>query len=598
MYFSQAVYFKREVLMKKLPIISIVMFLVITFSFSCKKSSTGPTPSPTATPTVLDTALYTFENGTLMGWGTVAGDITAVTNTSPMAYAGIHSLALSCQLSSADSGNVQCNTPLFTSVVGKLIVARLWIPADFPTGGGGIFITSGTGYVWQNSWTNFIKGAWNKLMFDPNNPSYTATGVTNQANVKAVGVQIGGYSNSTWKGTIYLDSVDLITAPPVATPTSNPPPTITPTPNSGYPSDPYIQYSGRWDTSDPTNYRADWGAVYISAKFSGTSIGIKMEDSAYQNRYQYIIDGGTPVQFYANTSTAYSLATGLANTTHTITLARQTDCNLVGGDVAGGNTGDITNFWGFTAADGTPATLVAPNPKPSRRLEFIGDSISVGTADEAAAGTNPGNLTTNENGYMAFGPQTARLLSAEYSVIARGGLGVYHNWNETYPPNQLHALDYYKETLYNFSTPAWNFSNWQPDAVVIALGTNDTNSQWDTTSPGSTTTTAFEAAYLNLITYIEAQYPSAQILCMEPIPQWVMQYDGAGTGSVPGQTYISQVVAAMADPRVHYLQVNSSYGTPLLTSGYYEDGTTHPTIAGDTIVANQLSQQIKTIMGW
>ncbi len=585
--------------MKKLPVIVIVMFLVIAFSFSCKKSSTGPS-SPTATPTVPDTALYTFENGSLMGWTTVNGDIKSVSNSSPKAYAGNHSLALSCQLTSggSGSGNIQCSTPLFTSVVGKLLVARVWIPSDFPAGGGGIFITSGSSYVWQNSWTNFTKGVWNTLLFDPNNPSYSATnGTPDHANIKAVGFQIGGYS-SAWTGTIYLDSVDVITAPPAATPTSNPPPTITPTPNSGYPSDPYIQYSGRWDTSDPTNYRADWGAVYISAKFTGTSIGIKMLDSAYQNRYQYIIDGGTPVQFYANTSTVYSLATGLANTTHTITFTRQTDCNLVGGDIVGGNNGDITNFWGFTAADGTPATLVAPNPKPARRLEFIGDSISVGTADEAAAGTNPGNLTTNENGYMAFGPQAARQLNAEYSVIARGGLGVYHNWNEASAGAEQHAQDYYKQTLYNFSTPQWNFSQWQPDAVVIALGTNDTNGQWDT-SAASLTTTAFETAYQNLITFIETQYPSAQVFCMEPIPAWCMQYDGAGVGgSYTGQTYIKTVVANMADPRVHYLQVNSSYNVPLLTSGYYEDGTTHPTIAGDTLVANQLSQQIKTIMGW
>jgi lysophospholipase L1-like esterase len=134
--------------------------------------------------------------------------------------------------------------------------------------------------------------------------------------------------------------------------------------------------------------------------------------------------------------------------------------------------------------------------------------------------------------------------------------------------------------------------------VVIALGTNDTNGQWDT-SASSLTTTAFELAYQNLVTFIETQYPSAQVFCMEPIPSWCMQYDGAGTGSAyTGQTYIKTVVSNMSDPRVHYLQVNSSYNTPLLTSGDFEDSTTHPTIAGDTKLANQLAQQIKTIMGW
>ena len=137
-----------------------------------------------------------------------------------------------------------------------------------------------------------------------------------------------------------------------------------------------------------------------------------------------------------------------------------------------------------------------------------------------------------------FGPQAARQLNAEYSVIARGGLGVYHNWNEASAGAELHALDYYKQTLYNYPAPLWNFSKWQPDVVVIALGTNDTNGQWNT-SASSLTTTAFEAAYLDLVNYIEAQCPSAQIFCMEPIPAWCMAYDGAGTGTLyTGQTYI------------------------------------------------------------
>ena len=103
------------------------------------------------------------------------------------------------------------------------------------------------------------------------------------------------------------------------------------------------------------NYRADWGAVYITAKFTGTSIGV---GCGFRVREQVSVHyrWRRSVQLYANTSTAYSLATGLANTTHTITFMRQTDCNL--------NGVDITNFWGFTAANGTPATLVPPDPNP------------------------------------------------------------------------------------------------------------------------------------------------------------------------------------------------------------------------------------------
>jgi hypothetical protein len=81
-----------------------------------------------------------------------------------------------------------------------------------------------------------------------------------------------------------------------------------------------------------------------------------------------------------------------------------------------------------------------------------------------------------------------------------------------------------------------------------------------------------------------------------------MQYDGAGTGaSYTGQTYyktIAQQKTALGDSKVHYLPVNSSYNSPLLTAADYEDGTTHPNVAGDTKVANQIAPIIQSVMGW
>jgi hypothetical protein len=349
----------------------------------------GPTDTPTNTP-IPDNTLYSFEDGTVMGW-VRTGSITSIANSTAMAYYGTHSLALQCVVAAGgNGGDAGSNTPLITNLTGKLMYARVFVPPGFPSdGGGAIEIHSGPAGAYERGpWVNFVPGGWNIMTYDPTHGENIAPGsITDSANVKFIGFQL--YINSSaWTGTLNVDSVEVVNAPPAATATSNPPPTITPTPNSGYPSDPYIQYYGRWDKSDPTNYRANWGNVYITAKFTGTSIGIKMWDECYLNNYQYSIDGGAFTQLLANTSTAYALASGLPATTHTVIFMRRTDCQAA----TGSDIDAVTDFWGFTAADGSPATLVAPDPAPSRKMEFIGDSISVGTGDE-----NTTSSSTNTN---------------------------------------------------------------------------------------------------------------------------------------------------------------------------------------------------------
>ncbi len=557
-------------------------------------------PTPTFTATIPDNTLYGFETPTLgtMGW-TGSGGITGTANSTYIAYYGTHSLAVECNFtSSATSGSLVVQPPLVTNFTGKMVVARMYVPSGFPSGGGAIYIQTGTGYVWQQgNWLNYTPGKWNVLYYSI---TETATG-GDLTNVKKLGIQM---SSGVFAGNLYLDAVELDTAPvttasntPIPSNTPGPTtPTNTPTqtatmaiPNS--PDDPRIQYFGRWDKSDPTNYRADWGNVYIMANFTGTSVGINMWDPSAQNNYQYSIDGGPFVQMLASTSTAYALASGLSNTAHTLTFMRRTDCQAaVGSDIDAS-----TNFWGFTAVNGGTFTLNAPSPRPSRKIEFIGDSISVGTDDECTVcGTSVVNTNLDENGYTAFGPQTALQLNAEWSNIGRGGIGVYHNWNESWPPNQLHMPDYYKQTLYHFAYPQWDFNTWQPDAVVIALGANDTNGQWIMPA-GSTITAAYEAAYTTFINYARTVYPNATIFCMEPIPGWCMQYDGY---DYTGKTYIQTMVDSYpTTSNVHYLQVNTS-GVPLLSTSDYADGSTHPNDGGHTKVVNQIVPQIKSVMGW
>ncbi len=120
------------------------------------------------------------------------------------------------------------------------------------------------------------------------------------------------------------------------------------------------------------------------------------------------------------------------------------------------------------------------------RLEFIGDSISSG---EGAVGAKeeedwiPMWFSATDN----YTWLVAQNLGAEYRVISESGWGVYCSWD-----NNLHfnLPDYYEQvcgvltgdrnrTLGAFEKN--DFTAWQPDAIIVNLGTNDSSAFY---SPG------------------------------------------------------------------------------------------------------------------
>jgi lysophospholipase L1-like esterase len=144
----------------------------------------------------------------------------------------------------------------------------------------------------------------------------------------------------------------------------------------------------------------------------------------------------------------------------------------------------------------------------------------------------------------------------------------------------------YFEAAPSGSSLAWNFTTWQADVVLIALGTND--------NPGSAQQAAFQAAYTGFLTSLRTYYPNAYILCTEPVPTWMTATCG---------TYISNVVNAFADPKVIYIPVRNTpiaAGFPLQDDEFAMDHT-HPLVATHTKIANAMKAWIDTNvtgLGW
>lgn len=117
-------------------------------------------------------------------------------------------------------------------------------------------------------------------------------------------------------------------------------------------------------------------------------------------------------------------------------------------------------------------------PSHKYKIEFIGDSITSGEGTYGAY-----EDTDWLSMYMSFSRNyvnlTSKALDADYHIISQGGWGVYCGWDN----DIRHNIPSVYEKVCGLSTgeaarelgmmDEYDFESWQPDAIVVNLGTND-----------------------------------------------------------------------------------------------------------------------------
>jgi lysophospholipase L1-like esterase len=337
--------------------------------------------------------------------------------------------------------------------------------------------------------------------------------------------------------------------------------------SSGYinADNPYIQYIGRFDFSNPAKVTYDWPGVYIHAKFEGTSCSIRLND--HKNEYAVIIDNRAPRILTTDTSSVYRAAWGLANSIpHSITIIKRSEPLFGKGE-----------FRGFILDEGR--TLLPPDKRPERRIEFIGNSITCGFGVEGENDSCHFSLQT-ENADMSYATMTARALNADYSLVSYSGRGVVRNYGDTSKISKDPMPELYNRICFNDSTSKWDFSRWVPQAVIINLGTNDFS-----TKPYPDKD-VFQSAYLKLINRIRALYPGVTMFCI----------CGPMIGE-PCTSYIKEVLVneqkKTRDKDVFFIPIPRSIMTD---SDWGCD--MHPNISGAVKMMNVIVPVIKTFMNW
>ena len=333
---------------------------------------------------------------------------------------------------------------------------------------------------------------------------------------------------------------------------------------------PFIRYYGRWEMKDKTALTGQ-GATYIRAKFTGSSY-LRADLTGKGVFWEYSIDGRAFQRLEVKGSSPLTLGKGLdKDKEHLVTLVRSTE----------GQAG-ISEFKGFILEQS--GKFVAPPANKKRRLEFVGDSITAGAINLMPY--NGSNYYVSEDGNMSYAPLLSRLLDADWSVVAKSGGGVVHNYADPWPSDKPLAIDRYGWTFFHTAISKanheWDSRNFPVDAVIVALGTNDFSDPHR-----QPTKTEFCTAYNALLQKIRQMNPQARIICLEPLPSHLPKEIRA---------WIADSVQAQHDSKIYFVPLNDK--TPLLAPEDYTDGRTHPNILGHIKVAAYLKDKIAAIMEW
>ncbi|MFI7542271.1 cellulose binding domain-containing protein [Actinoplanes sp. NPDC049599] len=296
----------------------------------------------------------------------------------------------------------------------------------------------------------------------------------------------------------------------------------------GSPSDPNIAFYGRWDNADPAALVPRFAGAYFVTGFTGTRVALKQRSTI---DLFYSIDGGADAYLQNVSGTVSLTPTALRAGNHTLRVSYRV--------VAGSYHGDAV-FRGLTLDAGATTFAAA---RPARLLEFIGDSITVGT-------------TSSKNALTAYGWLTGERLGAAHTQIAEGGACLV-----SAADGCTGMADRFLRTSTAAGSPLWDFSRYQADAVVINLGTNDVGH--------GVSSTTFQTVYTQLLRDIRSKYPRAAILALQTFTR---RYAAQTQAAV-------QTVTAAGDRNTFFVATDGWLPADGLSDSVHPNDTGHAAIA-------------------
>ena len=258
-------------------------------------------------------------------------------------------------------------------------------------------------------------------------------------------------------------------------------------------ADKRFHYEGRFDFSHSNAPVVIWQASRISLDFEGGTLALFFDEAKGQCFFNAQMDGSnTVVEVREGMAAQPATFSGLGAGRHHLMLFKRSEA------AAG-----TVRFHGIEIGPAMKAWS-PPNISYKLKMEFIGDSITVGACNEDGAADQWDNRRTHDSAF-SYAALTADAFSADYRNIAVSGMGIATGWVEPKAGEIWDRL--YSET----NSPHADLSLWTPQIVFINFGENDGSFS---SAHGQPFPTNFTAGYVSLVQAIRKAYPAAQIVLL------------------------------------------------------------------------------------
>lgn len=232
---------------------------------------------------------------------------------------------------------------------------------------------------------------------------------------------------------------------------------------------------------------------------------------------------------------------------------------------------------------------IKPTAAKKHKIEYIGDSITCGYGvDDEDKDHN--FSTSTEDVTKSYSYKTAQTLDADYSMFSISGYGIISGYTDDGTKHGEQTIPQYYESLgFSYGSFAgnkepqslkWDFKNFEPELIVINLGTNDCSYCTDADRKEE-----FTKAYVEFLKKVRKNNPNAKLFCTLGIMD-------------------SRVFTNIEDAYLRYIKETSDKNIAIFKSDAQngdEDGYAanwHPTDKTHTKAAEKMSAEIKKIMNW
>lgn len=258
-----------------------------------------------------------------------------------------------------------------------------------------------------------------------------------------------------------------------------------------------LNIGGRVAPAPNGAYDFGWPGVYFEGRFTGPSVEIVVDTGG--EHLAVSVDGVRKAELTKSGQTRLKLDR-LGSGEHVVRLDKLTESQS-----------GSSRFQGFFVGKGGKAL---PAPARPRKIEFIGDSHTVGYGVRSpvreCTEQQIHDLTDTS---LAFGPILARRLDADYRIEAFSGRGMVRNYNGVAPGLPLPAL--FPRLIPGQEQPRVDATDaWSPDLLVIGLGTNDFSTPLNPGEPWKDEAALrqdYRDRYVAFIAALKASRPKAKL---------------------------------------------------------------------------------------